>query len=178
MQTLRHAGILLTCLLLCATNTQAESTPTPVFSSAQTSLNGCPPTNRNSFKREKTISEQCEAKDDFTIFIEGDTEDTLKFVLEQNFSKRIADDPYARRIRISQPGGGDDFLSGEISGQQVEWVYRNDVLTGLVLRRLADDVKTFEAFRLLENGYFCHIGGDPESEQAVKLLETGKSCHS
>lgn len=150
------------------------------YNSAYTSLNRCPPTDRITFKREKSISEQCPAKGDFNIFIEGDTEETLKFVLEHDFNAMIADDPHARRIRISNTTGGDDYLSGEITGQRVEWLYRETPqgtqFTGIVLKRLVDSRKQYEAFRWVDAGYFCHIGGDLDDAKARQLLESGKAC--
>ena len=165
-------------LLLTALTAQAETSNQSEITTTYTSLNRCPVTDRHTFKREKSISEQCEAKEDFTIFIEGDSEETLKFVLEKEFKQLIADDPHARRIRISNISGGDDYLSGEISGQHVEWVYRKDQLIGIVLKRLINDRKQYEAFRLVNGSHFCHLGGDVASETARKLLENGKQCNA
>jgi hypothetical protein len=165
-------------LLLTGLTAQAETSNQSDIQTTYTSLNRCPVTDRHTFKREKSISEQCEAKEDFTIFIEGDSEETLKFVLEKEFKQLIADDPHARRIRISNISGGDDYLSGEISGQRVEWVYRKDQLIGIVLKRLINDRKQYEAFRLVNDSHFCHLGGDVASETARKLLENGKQCNA
>ena len=164
-------------LLLTGLTAQAETSNQSDIKTSYTSLNRCPVTDRHTFKREKSISEQCEAKGDFTIFIEGDTEETLKFKLEKDYQQLIADDPHKRRIRISSPNGGDDFLSGEISGQRVEWIYKKDQLIGIVLKRLINDRRQYEAFRLVNNSHFCHLGGDVKSEVAGKLLENGRQCH-
>ena len=165
--------ISISLLLFSGLAVQAETS----IKASYTSLNRCPVTDRHTFKREKSISEKCEAKENFTIFIEGDTEEALKFVLVKEFKQLIADDPGIRRIRISNVSGGDDFLSGEISGQRVEWIYEKDQLIGIVLKRLINDRKQYEAFRLVNNSHFCHLGGNVESEVAGKLLESGKQCH-
>ena len=68
--------ISISLLLLNVTSTAAETNNQSDIKTTYTSLNRCPVTDRHSFKREKLISEQCEAKEDFAIFIEGDTEET------------------------------------------------------------------------------------------------------
>lgn len=168
--------ISISLLLLTTVSTSAETAKQSIIKTTYTSLNRCPTTNRHNFKREKLISEKCDAEENFSIFIEGDTEETLKFILEKNFKKLIADDPHKRQIRISSPTGGDDFLSGEITGQRVEWVYQAENLVGIVLKRLTKNRKRYEAFRLINDSHFCHIGGDITEDNASKLLENGKQC--
>lgn len=177
-----HARLLTAFILgtfILSGNLAAES---PIFSNTKTSLNRCPKTDRYSFKREKLISEKCPSKSGFHVFIEGRTEETLKLVLERELAEPLIwDDPDARQIKIRGQHESETLLSGEITGMNIEWFYRDKQFIGLVLKRLRGEQTSFEAFHFVEqqeDSYFCHLGGDASEMKAGDLIRDGKSCQS
>ena len=148
------------------------------LTSTQTSLNGCEKKESHDFKREKQILEKCPSKADFHVFIQGETEDTLKFSLEQEIAKPLIwDDPYAQIIKIRDKHDAESKLNGEITGSYINWsITKDNKVAGVVLRRLQNKAKTFEAFRFMDQGYFCHIGGNPDHNEALELIKADKAC--
>lgn len=179
---MRILSLLLPMALMASSMTFSNSiaADAPVFSHSKTSLNRCPQTDRYAFKREKLISEKCPSRAGFHVFIEGATEETLKFVLEKELAEPLIwDDPDARQIRVRGRSDSDTLLNGEITGTYIEWFYREKQFIGLVLKRLQGEQRRFEAFRFVEkqeDSYFCHLGGDKSAMNAGDLIRDGKDC--
>lgn len=165
-------------MLLSLTINSSIASDSEEFTASNTPLNDCETKASHNFKREKRIFEKCPAKDDFHIFIQGETEETLKFSLEKEINKPlIRDDPFTKIIKIRGKNGSDSSLSGEITGSHVSWIFNSEnELAGVVLKRLQGKTKTYEAFRFLDKHYFCHIGGNLDHAKTIELIKLRKAC--